>query len=141
MKHLRTAREAALQVLFQKSFQDDPNPQDLFHAFVDNFTIDNKTRDYALFLVSGVMEKEDDINSMISKYSENWSIDRMAMIDKILLQLAIFELCFSDQTPTAPKLAITDILDLAKKYSSQDSNHFINGVLDQVYQQELSAHS
>lgn len=138
MKPLRTAREATLQVLFQQGFQEGQSPQDLFNAFADNFTFDNQTRDYALYLVEGILSQEDEINAMITRYSDNWRLDRIAVIDKILLQIAIFELCFSKDTPTAPKLCITDIIDLAKKYSSQDSKNFINGILDRVYQQELS---
>lgn len=139
MKHLRTAREAALQILFQNGFQDQLSAQELFSSFADNFTFDNQTRDYAQFLVAGILENEESLNSTIESKSNHWRLDRIALVDKILLQVAIFELCVSDQTPTAPKLCITDILDLAKKYSSQDSHHFINGILDQVYQEELSS--
>lgn len=139
MKALRTAREAALQVLFQKGFQEGKSPKELFFAFADNFTFDNDTRDYALHLVEQVIEQEGKINEMIEKYSDNWRIDRIAVIDKILLQISIFELCFATDTPTGPKLVMTDILDLAKKYSSLESKNFINGILDQVYQQELSS--
>ncbi len=136
MKPLRKAREAAMQVLFQQGFQEGVSAQELFNAFADNFTFDNATRDYARFLTENVIAEEAKINEIINRYSENWRIDRIAVIDKILLQIAIFELCFSDATPTAPKLTITDIIDLAKKYSSQDSKNFINGILDQVFQQE-----
>ena len=139
MKPLRTAREAALQVLFQQSFQESRSGQELFNAFADNFEFDNQTRDYDLYLVNGVLENESSINGRIESLSDNWSIDRIAMIDKILLQLGIFELCFSDQTPTPPKICMSDIIDLAKKYSSQESKNFINGILDQIFNQESSA--
>ena len=128
----RKAREVALQVLFQQGFQENVSPIDLFNGFADNFKFDVGTRDYALFLVQSVMTNEDKLNTEINKYSQNWRLDRMAVIDKILLQIAIFELCFSDQTTTAPKLCIIDILDLTKKYSSQESSQFINGILDQI---------
>ena len=138
MKSQRKAREMALQVLFQKGFSPDAGASELFAAFADNFEIDNKTREYSSFLTTGVLENEEQINSTISKYSENWSLERMALIDRILLQIAVFELKISASTETAPKLCITDIIDLAKKYSSEDSKNFINGVLDQIYQSELS---
>ena len=136
MKPLRTAREAALQVLFQQSFQEKSTGEELFNSFADNFSFDNQTRDYALYLVQGVLDNESEINSRIEGLSDNWSIERIAMIDKILLQLGIFELCFSDQTPTPPKVCMSDIIDLAKKYSSMESKNFINGILYQVYNQE-----
>jgi N utilization substance protein B len=141
MKALRTAREAALQVLFQQSFQEASTAEELFNGFIDNFSFDNQTRDYALELVKGVLENEAAISEKIVGLSDNWKLERIAMIDKILLQIAIFELCFSPITPTPPKVCMHDILDLAKKYSSADAKNFINGILDQVYNQELSQRS
>ena len=134
----RKAREVALQILFQQEFSPQSSAQELFAAFVDNFEIDQKTQDYSLLLTEGVMEQTASINEVISSHSENWSFDRIAVIDRILLQIAIFELKFSKETETPPKLCITDIIDLAKKYSSEDSKNFINGILDQIYQQELT---
>ncbi len=133
MKTLRKAREMAMQILFQKGFQEGTSAQDLFNSFADNFEFDQTTKDYSLFLTKGVLENESQIDEMISSLSQNWKIDRIAKIDKILIQLAIFELTISDQTPTAPKLCITDIIDLSKKYSSSESKNFINGIIDQVY--------
>lgn len=138
MKSQRHAREMALQILFQQGFSPESDANELFSSFADNFNIDNRTRDYALFLTQGVLAHLEAINQEISRLSENWSFDRIPLIDRILLQIAIFELKFSTETETAPKLCIVDILDLAKKYSSLDAKNFINGVLDQVYQSELS---
>ena len=116
MKSRRKAREVALQVLFQKSFCEDQDTRNLFHIFADHFQFDSETKDYALFLTDGVTKKKrsQSINSLWKK-SNHWNLDRIAVIDKILLQIAILELCFSDQTQTAPKLILTDIIDLAKK--------------------------
>ena len=61
----------------------------------------------------------------------------MALIDKILLQIATLELCFGTEETSDPKLCMTDIIDLAKKYSSEDSKNFINGILDQIYNREI----
>ena len=139
MKSHRKAREVALQVIFQQGFQENKSAEELFNSFADNFEFDAETREYALFLTGSILTKEDELNEVITKYSDNWKIDRIAVIDKILLQIGIFELSFSDKTETAPKLAITDILDLAKKYSSVDSKNFINGILDQIYNEKLEA--
>lgn len=137
MKPKRKAREAALQVLFQRGFQDSQNSTDLFNSFADNFLFEPATREHALYLTTNVIAKEEDLNSIISKYSDNWRIDRIALIDKILLQISVLELCFSPDLDTDPKLCMTDILDLAKKYSSEDSKSFINGILDKVYNKEV----
>lgn len=133
MKSQRKAREVALQVLFQNGFQENQSGIDLFNSFANSFKFDHETHDYALQLTQGVLGQEEEINGVISKYSNNWRIDRIAMLDKILLQIAIFELLFSKDNETAPKLILTDIIDLAKKYSSEDSKNFINGILDQIY--------
>lgn len=133
MKSHRKAREVALQVLFQNGFQENQSAIDLFHSFAMSFTFDLETRDHALFLTQGVLGQESEINDVITRYSNNWRIDRIAMLDKILLQIAIFELMFSKSNETAPKLILIDIIDLAKKYSSEDSKNFINGILDQIY--------
>lgn len=133
MKSQRSAREVALQVLFQNGFQDNRSAIDLFNSFANSFKFDHETRDYALYLTQGVLNQEQEINAVISQSSSNWRIDRIAMLDKILLQIAIFELIFAKENQTAPKLILTDIIDLAKKYSSEDSKNFINGILDQIY--------
>ena len=134
---MRKAREVALQILFQRGFQEGASAQDLFAAFADNFKMDQRTKEYSLILTGGVIENEEEINSTISALSENWKIERIAMLDRILLQIAIYELKISSETPTAPKLCITDIIDLAKKYSSEESKNFVNGILDKIYQQDL----
>lgn len=133
MMSQRKAREVALQVLFQRGFHNDDDAETIFFAFADNFKFEAETRDYAFFLVSSIMELEEKIDVEIMKYSHNWRLDRIALIDQILLRIGIFELCFSTKTSTAPKLCITDVIDLSKKYSSEESKSFINGILDQVY--------
>lgn len=136
MKSHRKAREVALQVIFQQGFQENKSAEELFNSFADNFEFDNETREYALFLTDSILHQENELNTLIEKHSDNWRIDRIAVIDKILLQIGVFELSLSTNTPTAPKLTITDILDLAKKYSSEDSKNFINGILDQIYNEQ-----
>ena len=137
MRSRRKAREVALQVLFQKSFHKDMEARNLFEAFSRSFLFDPETEEYALFLTMAVMDQEKQINEVITEKSNNWSLDRIAMIDKILLQIAILELCFSQTGQSTPKLVITDIIDLAKKYSSEDSKRFINGILDTIYNQSF----
>lgn len=137
MKTLRRAREVALQILFQQEFAESRKSEDLFNSFVENFSFDEKTLDYAKQLTEAVLENESPLNDLISQHSDNWRVDRMALIDRILLQLATYELCLLPSPPTAPKLCLTDYIDLAKKYSSEDAKNFINGILDQIYQKQL----
>jgi len=138
MRSLRRAREVALQILFQKEFVENKNAEDLFHSFVDNFEFDGKTIDYARTLTDAALLHEETLNKIIAENSENWRLDRIALIDRIILQLAIYELCLMPDPPTAPKLCLTDFIDLAKKYSSEDAKNFINGILDTIYQKEIA---
>lgn len=136
MTSKRRAREVALQILFQKTFSPTSEATDLFASFADNFDFDKKTRDYSLYLTESVIEHSEALDQVISSHSDNWRLDRIAPIDRILLQIAIFELTLSTETDTSPKLCMTDIIDLAKKYSSEEAKSFINGILDKVYQDE-----
>jgi transcription antitermination protein NusB len=139
MKSLRKAREVALQILFQQEFAESKQAEDLLQSFIDNFNFEPETITYARTLTESVLYHEQELNQIISQFSNNWRLDRMALIDRIILQLATYELRLIPDPPTAPKLCLTDYIDLAKKYSSQESKNFINGVLDQIYQQEISS--
>lgn len=133
----RKAREAALQALFQREFNPELNAEQLFENFANNFELDRLILKRAQHLALGVTQNIEKLNSLIEKYSNNWRVDRMASTDLIILQIATFELCLDEGMETPPKLCINDFVDIAKKYSSQESKNFINGILDEVYHKEL----
>ena len=141
MEVRRKSREVALQVLFQNHFQQPQDLDILLEIFKKNFFIEDKTSEYAFYLTHSIMEKKDLIDDIIEKYSDNWRIDRMSLIDHILLQIVTLELCFPAPPSTDPKLCMTDIIDLAKKYSSKNSKAFINGIMDQIYHNESKKHN
>jgi transcription antitermination protein NusB len=86
--------------------------------------------EYAQALVLGVEEHRDEIDAMIRKYSEHWALERMPVIDRTLLRLGTFELCFMPDVPTAA--VITEAVELAKQYSTKDSGRFVNGLLSRI---------
>jgi transcription antitermination protein NusB len=86
--------------------------------------------EYAQALVLGVEEHRDEIDTMIRKYSEHWALERMPVIDRTLLRLGTFELCFMPDVPTAA--VITEAVELAKQYSTKDSGRFVNGLLSRI---------
>ena len=86
--------------------------------------------EYAQALVLGVEEHRDDIDAMIRKYSEHWALERMPVIDRTLLRLGTFELCFMPDVPTAA--VISEAVELAKQYSTKDSGRFVNGLLSRI---------
>ena len=85
---------------------------------------------YARELVVGVDERREEIDALISKYSEHWALDRMPVIDRALLRLGTYELGWMTETPTP--VVITEAVELAKQYSTKDSGRFVNGLLARI---------
>lgn len=135
------SRELTLQLLFEKEFQlqgETPNPSKelIQHAqsLVNPLTNELNPKDiaaYALILFNGIMQNLNAIDQLITKYSENWKITRMPLVDRNILRIATFELQFMNhEVPVAS--AIDEAVELAKKFSTTDSKSFVNGVLDQI---------
>ena len=82
-------------------------------------------------LVVSLIDKMEEIDEIIQKFSDHWVLDRMTVIDRNILRMGTCELLFSFSTP--PKVVINEAIDIAKKYGSEDSPEFINGILDKVY--------
>ncbi len=131
MSFRRGSREIALQILFQREFNPSINIEDAFNLFLQNFEVKDDIKEFAEFLVDGVVENQKKIDSLIQTYSKNWKMQRMAMVDKNILRIGAFEIVFNkDQVPS--EVAINEAIEIAKRYSSQDSPPFINGVLDNI---------
>jgi len=73
------------------------------------------------------------IDEVIAQYAEHWDLERMAMVDRNVLRLGVFELLWFTETP--PKVAINEALEVAKRFSTQESTRFINGILDRVHKE------
>ena len=86
--------------------------------------------DFMESLVKGVIEHREEIDEMIVKYAKNWNLGRMAVIDRNILRLAAYEMMFRADIP--PVVSINEAVDIAKKYSTDDSGKFVNGILDQI---------
>ncbi len=83
-------------------------------------------------LVSGVIEKKEEIDTLLRRYTQNWDISRMAVVDRNILRLASFELLADPQTPIS--VIIDEAIEIAKTYSTEDSSKFVNGILDKIKQ-------
>ncbi len=123
----RKSRELALQALFQEELAGRAGLLD-FEEFCAHFQVNKKAIPYAQKLLHGVHEKREAINQLISRYAENWRLERMSVIDRNILRLAVFELQYQDDVPTS--VAINEAVEIAKRFSSDDSGPFINGILD-----------
>jgi N utilization substance protein B len=125
----RKSREFAMQMLFQW----DMSQQDftkLESKFWKSAKAADTTRAFAEKLFEGAAEDVGVLDALIVGHADNWRFERMAAIDRAILRLAIFELRAAE---TPPKVILNEAVDLAKKYSSEESSSFVNGVLDGVH--------
>ena len=118
----RKSRELALQALFQEELAGRAGLLD-FEEFCAHFQVNKKAIPYAHKLL-----KRESIHQLISRYAEHWRLERMSAIDRNILRLAVFELQYQDDVPTS--VAINEAVEIAKRFSSDDSGPFINGILD-----------
>ncbi len=139
----RLGREFTLQFLFQNEVMEDkedlqaqdldlfwqqtadPDSEDF--ALIDDKTI-RKSQNFAKKLIAGILENYEVINETIENYAIDWTIDRMAIIDRNVLRLAIFELLFMENIP--PIVSIDEAVTIAKEFSSAKAATFINGILN-----------
>lgn len=150
----REARERAVQFLFQH----DLNPPENLEAALNHFWDSQRAaaiaeekgvanwgqpielpppsadeaaiRLFAEPLIRGALEHRDEADGIIKKHAQNWDLHRMAAVDRNILRLAIYEMLYRDDIP--PVVSINEAVDIAKKFSTQDSGKFVNGILDKV---------
>ena len=132
MKLNRTeAREKIMIILYQIDLYDKDNiPYDLESIFHENLEIDNK---FVRDIVDGVLEKKDSIDKIISKYLENWDLDRLGKTDRAILRLSTYEMLYYN---TPKVVVINEAVELAKKYSDEKVVKIINAVLDKIRDNE-----
>ncbi len=126
----RRARELAVQVLFHLEYTDD-HPDEAFELVCTHFGASDSIQGFSKELVSGVMAYKEELDHRIRKASKNWRIERMSRVDRCVLRLATFEILFREDIP--PKVSIDEAVELGKKFGSEDSAAFINGILDNIY--------
>jgi transcription antitermination protein NusB len=127
---LRTkAREFAMQMLFQWDMSEQ-DPAKLEAKFWKSAKAANQTRAFANQLFEGAAKDRAALDEIIQKHSENWRFERLAAIDRAILRLAIHEMSAAE---TPVKVVLNEAVELAKKFSSEDSSAFVNGVLDSVH--------
>ncbi len=129
MKKRTRSRELALQFLYQVDLRgEDYLPE--AQAFLRQEESERTTREFALHLIRGTAEHKAELDRMICDVAQNWDIRRMAAIDRNVLRMATFELVHCTDIP--PKVSINEAIELGKRFSTQNSGGFINGVLDKI---------
>ena len=125
----RQAREVALCYLFQNDFDLKPWTQDLIRFF-SYFSTPAEIREFAEFIIQGVLRNREALDIAIEEASEHWKIYRMEAIDRCLLRLAAFEL--QSETETDMPVIIDEAVELARQFGGTHSASFVNGVLDKL---------
>jgi len=125
----RKSREFALQVLYQLNISKQ-DPLTALTQFREHFLSSGEADAFQIRLVLGVLEHCSELDRLIERYSEHWRLDRINLIERNILRMAIFELLFCEEVP--PKVTINEAIDLGKRYGSEDSGSFINGILDRI---------
>ena len=125
----RKARESTLQILFQLEF-DDTQPEKVIDSFWLNQKATKEIREHSRWLVEGIRLHRESIDRLIQSVSANWRVSRMAIVDRNVLRIAVFELLHGEEI--APAIVINEAIEIAKKYSSEEGATFVNGILDAV---------
>lgn len=126
----RKAREAALQVLYGLEFSPLADAEILLELYWSCFATGDEGRDFAAELVRGVVRHKGDIDGIIQEASTNWKLERMALVDRNILRMATLELRFLEDIPK--KVSLNEAIEIAKRFGSEDSSSFINGILDRI---------
>ena len=126
----RNSRELVLKSLFQIDFSKDTEPLAAFTAAKEGEVSEDEDA-YALALLDGIITNLDAIDAKITAYAIDWAVDRMPAVDRNILRIAIYEIFLSPEA-IASSVAINEAVEVAKKYGTEDSGRFINGVLGKM---------
>ena len=129
MTSRRRSREMAIQVLYQVEMAQS-DLAEAVRLFCEHFKAPESIRDFAFELARGASEHREEIDTLIKRFSEHWRLERMPTVDRNILRLAIYELLYRPDIPA--KVSINEAVDIGKKYGSEDSGSFINGILDRI---------
>ena len=137
MRKRTLARDWSLKVLYQSDMLGKIRPvQIVLEQFLtEEENKDPEVQEFCKSIVNGVHAHLEEIDGLISKYATNWQIKRMAVIDKNILRLGVFELKYLDDVP--PKVSINEAVELAKKFGDLESSKFVNGILDKIFKAEI----
>jgi N utilization substance protein B len=132
MKTRRRARRITLEILYEADLANHDSAEVLARR-LDEHPLETAGIDFVYKLVNGVIDHMSGMDALITRYAPEWPLDQMAVIDRNVLRIAIFEFLIDSDTPV--KVAINEAVELAKLYGSDSSPRFINGVLGSLAEQ------
>jgi N utilization substance protein B len=125
----RKARELAMQALFYMDMRRDLS-EETFGRFCANFAPKPDVRPFFLRLVRGVLRSRTELDALIERFSENWSLGRMSGVDRNVMRIAVYEMVCCQDIPA--KVSINEAVDIGKKFGTEESGAFINGIVDSI---------
>jgi N utilization substance protein B len=129
MGHRRVARECALQMMYEMDVGKHPKEEILRTYWLMN-EHPLQVRSFAEQLFEGTVQRMEEIDKVIQRHAQNWRLGRMAAVDRNVLRLAVFEFFWGGKTPET--VVINEALEIVKKFSTQESAQFVNGILDSI---------
>ena len=130
MASRRKSRELALQMLFQWEVGKH-SPAHVVATFLDPEETDKPVNSFACSLFQGTVDAIPTLDPILSEHAKHWRLERMAAVDRNVIRLALFEMLHQPETPAA--VVINEALEIARRFSGEDSAEFVNGVLDGVH--------
>jgi N utilization substance protein B len=131
----RDGREAAIQFLYQFDAHKPANVEEALTSFWKQNEGSQAVRDFANDLLRGALEKLPEVDAKIRTLADNWDFERLAVVDRNILRLAVYEMLFRPEIP--PVVSINEAIEIAKKFSTAESGKFVNGLLDRVKKELL----
>ena len=133
----RLARETALQVLFQRDLTKEPLiTAEEVQRWAGEFQVPEASRDFAQELVDGTITHQGEIDQLIASLAQDWTISRMANVDRNVMRLATYEILFRPDIPG--RVSLNEAIELAKRFGGEESAKFVNGILDRVVDRKSS---
>jgi len=129
MGQRRKARECALQILFQLEFNAG-DPPALIEGYWEHQKVSREIREHGTWIVEKILDNGEAIDGAIQSASKNWRLSRMAVVDRNILRIAVCELLY--EKTLVPAIVMNEAIEIAKRYSGEESAVFVNGVLDAV---------
>ncbi len=135
MRKRTKAREIALKILYQSEITRREIKIVMQNFFDMMEAVDKNVEEFSHRIALGVEEHLEVIDQVITKHATNWQLKRMAIIDRNILRLGVYELLFAPDIP--PKVTINEAVELAKKYGDIESSKFVNGILDKIHKTDI----
>ena len=130
----KLAREAVLQALYAKHVSNE-EAKKVLHDILIRYEFDKMTKKFVEELFNSTIEFSDDLDKRIESSLDNWTVDRLNVIDRLIMQMSLCEMIHLKSYDISHKVTISSAIENAKKFSSEDSTSFVNGVLDSIYKE------